>query len=561
MADRLDLVFLWHMHQPDYRTGPERTFALPWTLLHALKDYTDMAGHFERHPQVRSVINFVPTLLEQIEDYRQQLAGGSIRDPLLAALAATDEALADPGRRRFVLETCFLGNHERLVEPYPHYRRLHQLYLAAAGEPDAVAHYFATAYFADLVTWYFLVWFGETERRRSPLLARLFAQGTHFCEADRWALLALVKDVLDGLLPRYRRLAEAGQIELSTTPYAHPLAPLLIDLGSAREALPACPLPQSPRYPGGRERVSRHLALAKAVAAKHWGHPASGIWPAEGALSDAALALIDQAGATWTASSESVLAQSLRANGGDYQRARDLYRPWRVAGAGAARIYFRDERLSDLIGFEYARWHGRDAAAHLINELESIRRAAPDGETPIVSIILDGENAWEYYPYNGYYFFNDLFEGLADHPHLRTTTYAALSAEDREAADLPHLVAGSWVHGNLSTWIGDSSKNRAWDLLCMVKQSYDQMLSSGRLSPEQADIAEKKLLGCESSDWFWWFGDYNPARSVASFDALFRENLRDLYESLGLPAPASLDQAIAHGAGHPEAGGAMRRAK
>jgi alpha-amylase/alpha-mannosidase (GH57 family) len=226
-------------------------------------------------------------------------------------------------------------------------------------------------------------------------------------------------------------------------------------------------------------------------------------------------------------------------------------------------MFFRDERLSDLIGFEYAKWHGRDAAAHFVAELEQILADSPAGENPVVCVILDGENAWEHYPYNGYYFFEDLYALLDKHPGIRSSTFAELLARRGDAAprtaELPGLAAGSWVYGTLSTWIGDAAKNRAWDLLCAAKQSYDLVMQSGRLSPAESAAAERQLAICESSDWFWWFGDYNPAQAVASFDQLYRRNLGNLYHCLKLEPPRQLEHAISAGSASAE-GGTMRRA-
>jgi alpha-amylase/alpha-mannosidase (GH57 family) len=247
-----------------------------------------------------------------------------------------------------------------------------------------------------------------------------------------------------------------------------------------------------------------------------------------------------------------------------------MYRPYAVRDLEQQiHCFFRDDRLSDLIGFEYGKWFGRDAVNHFISELEQIYHQTEAHESPVVSVILDGENAWEYYPYNAYYFLSELYEALAAHPFIRMTTFSEYLAGCGEGAGrpacavaqtLPQVVAGSWVYGTLSTWIGSAEKNRAWDLLCAAKHSYDLVMASGRLSPSEQEAAGKQLADCESSDWFWWLGDYNPAPSVASFDLLFRQNLANLYRLLQLPVPASLDQPISHGgAGGAEAGGTMRR--
>ncbi len=294
--------------------------------------------------------------------------------------------------------------------------------------------------------------------------------------------------------------------------------------------------------------------------ATRFGAPPVGMWPAEGAISTPFAQLLADAGCRWIASGEGVLKHSLAASG-IHTAAHATYRPWRLESAPGMTLFFRDERLSDLIGFDYAKWHGRDAAQHLVTQLEAILDAASATEEPVVSIILDGENAWEHYPYNGYYFFDDLYGLLAQHPRIRTTTYAELLAQDQPIVTSPllQLVAGSWVYGTLSTWIGDKQKNHAWDLLCTAKQSYDLVLSSGRLSAEESALATRQLAICESSDWFWWFGDYNPATSVASFDHLFRHNLVHLYRLLQLEPPTQLEASISSGSSS-AVGGSMRRA-
>ena len=558
MAHSLDLVFLWHMHQPDYRAPGHGDFALPWTYLHAMKDYTDMAAHLERHPSLRAVVNFVPVLLDQIEDYATQIARRELRDPLLRLLAHPQPEALTADERRHALASCFRAHRAHAIDPFPAYQRLLAMHeLATAQGVDSTA-WLSGPYFADLVTWYHLAWTGESMRRALPLIAELMTKGEAYTHADRIALLDAIGDQLQQLLPRYRALAARGQIELSSTPYAHPIAPLMLSFESAREAWPDAQLPLSPCYPGGRERLDRHIAGAIEHHRERFGAPPAGVWPAEGAVSAASLARFSAHGVGWVATGEAVLANTLGPQ--HYVRERDLYRPWR--DASGVSIVFRDDRLSDLIGFEYAKWHGQDAARHFVAELDDILARTPDDVTPLVSVILDGENAWEYYPYNGYWFFADLYTLLAAHPRIRTCTLSdALDAHAARTGTLPPLVAGSWVHGTLSTWIGDPDKNHAWDLLCSAKHQYDIVLGSARLDDAARARAERLLSTCEGSDWFWWLGDYNPADSVASFEALFRRNLAALYAALGLTPPAQLERPLSRGGGHAEAGGTMRRAR
>ncbi|MBT9613296.1 MAG: glycoside hydrolase [Burkholderiales bacterium] len=566
---QLNLILCWHMHQPDYRNYANGEFVLPWTYLHAAKDYTDMAYHLEQNPQARAVVNFVPVLLDQLEDYARQFKTGEIRDPLLRLLAREDMGDLSSDERDLLLDRCFRCNHITMIDPYPPYRRLLKLFQEIDLHEDKHFEYLSGQYLADLVTWYHLIWVGESVRRNTELIPRLMSQGALFSYTDRRLLFELYGELIAGLIPRYRKLLEEGRIEVSTTPHYHPIAPLLIDLKSAREALPDSGLPETLAYPGGVERMVFHIDSAIASHEARFGRRPGGMWPAEGAVSQASLMLLAQHGVKWAATGEGVLVNSLRQSHGQVpEKAEYMYRPYRVHDATQQiHCFFRDDRLSDLIGFEYAKWYGRDAVANFVSELESIYRRTDPGENPVVSVILDGENAWEYYPYNGYYFLSELYEALTDHPHIRLTTFSEYLAECADKAapcarvdDLPKVVTGSWVYGNLATWIGDHAKNRAWDLLCAAKQSYDLVMASERLSLQARADASRQLADCESSDWFWWFGDYNPSHSVAMFDALFRSNLKNLYQHLQLPIPVALDHPISQGgATSAEAGGTMRR--
>jgi alpha-amylase/alpha-mannosidase (GH57 family) len=312
-----------------------------------------------------------------------------------------------------------------------------------------------------------------------------------------------------------------------------------------------------------------HLESAQRSHRRRFDAVAPGVWAAEGALSTAFLRLLAEHRIAWTASGQRVLTNTLRKAGLQAEEPREfLYRPYHVELEGhRLHCFFRDDLLSDLIGFEYKGWHGKDASTHFIAQLEQIRQQAPAGESPVVSVILDGENAWEYYPYNAFYFLDELYRALESHPAIRTATFSEVLADLGGASEagslarpLPPLVAGSWVYGNLSTWIGSEQKNRAWDLLASAKQCYNLVMASGRLSEAVMQSAARQLAICEGSDWFWWFGDYNPEQAVAIFDRLFRANLANLYQLLQLPAPAQLSEPISRGGGHPDLGGAMRRA-
>ncbi|GAC1459521.1 MAG: hypothetical protein PVSMB6_19220 [Steroidobacteraceae bacterium] len=557
---RLPVVLLWHMHQPQYRDALSGEYVLPWTYLHAIKDYTDMAAHLEDNPAARAVVNFTPLLIEQLGEIaasvEAHLAHGTLLpDPVLALLSSA-AVPAQPAARLALLQACLRAQRTNLIERFPAYAQLAEL-AKVLGTPERIA-YASDDYLRELAVWYHLAWLGETVRRSSALAAALERRGRDFSAAERRELLALIGTLVRDIIPRYRRLAQRGQCELSVTPYGHPIIPLLMDFGSAREALPATPLPAHPGYPGGVQRAAWHVEEAVRVFTRAFGERPVGCWPAEGAISDATLSLLAAHGFEWAASGEGVLRGSLETAGAAAAAPLAADRPYRVAGT-ALECFFRNDELSDRIGFSYATWHGDDAANNLVNELARLAEVYADGGHAVL-IALDGENAWEHYPFNGYYFLRALYQLLASDPRLELTTLRDCRARGLDARTLPKVRAGSWVHGTLATWMGDADKNRAWDLLCDAKQAFDRVMAGGTLDAEQRAQAGRQLALCESSDWFWWFGDYNPPEAVSQFDELYRRQLAALYARLNLPAPAVLAQVLSRGGGSAELGGVMRRA-
>ena len=560
-AARLPVILLWHMHQPQYRDALTGEYALPWTYLHAIKDYTDMAAHLESNRVARAVVNFSPLLIEQIEDIGGRIAehlkvGSPLPDPVLALLGPEPVPTEAPQRLQ-LLRACLRAQRRQMIERFGPYLELATI-AETLGTSERIA-YASDQFIHDLAVWYHLAWLGETVRRSHPLVTRLTERGRDFSAVQRRDLLTLIGELIGQVLPRFRRLAESGQCELSVTPYGHPIIPLLLDFRSARDAVKQMPLPAHALYPGGAARAAWHVEEAIRAFTRAFGTRPAGCWPAEGAISAGTLELLGSCGFRWAASSATVLRASLALSDADAARDPFAYnRPYRVGGS-AMSCFFREDTLSDLVGFTYATWHGDDAAANLVGELAQLARERSAGGNHAVLIALDGENAWEHYPFNGYYFLRALYTQLTHHPQLELTTLSDCLARGIQPAPLARVCAGSWVHGTLATWIGDAAKNRAWDLLCVAKEAYDRVMQ-GTADSAQRAAAGRQLALCESSDWFWWLGDYNPAEAVTQFDRLFRRQLVALYRRLNLAPPADLLQPIATGHGTPEHGGVMRRA-
>lgn len=556
---KLNVVLYWHMHQPLYKDVRTGEYHLPWTYLHVIKDYVDMAAHLEANPSARAVVNFTPTLLEQIDDYAQQIdayfsRNQVIKDDMLEALVQA-VLPASPEKRLEIIKHCLRANEERLIKRYPQYARLAEQAHFLETHPEAII-YLHDQYLADLLMWFHLAWMGETVRRSDLRIRQLMDKGHAFSLDDRNQMLRIIGELCANVIGRYRNLSERGQVELSMTPYAHPIMPLLFDIDSAREAMPDAPLPTCEHYPEGAERVDWHIKKGMDVFEKYFGTRAAGCWPSEGSISEKTVRALSEHGVKWLASGETVLRNSL--NHHHNVDAQCIHYPFRLEQT-QTRCFFRDDGLSDLIGFTYATWHADDAVANFAHHLENIADACADKDGAIVSIILDGENAWEFYPENGYYFLNTLYEKLASHPRINLTTYSDYLQQQQAAAELHRIVAGSWVYGTFSTWIGSEDKNTGWDMLCAAKRCVDEELASKPFSAQERDRIETQLAICEGSDWFWWFGDYNPAESVSDFEHLYRLQLSHLYILIGKTPPAYLTESFTHGGGKPSAGGTMRR--
>lgn len=542
----LNVVLCWHMHQPQYRDLLTGKQLRPWAYLHGIKDYVDMAVHLESVPEACAVVNFSPVLLEQLDEYSSQLAahlrdGAPLGDPVLALL--TPQGV--PGDRAEwpdLIRSCLRGHQENLIGRFEPYRELARLaaQLLESGSLGNASPQMLT----DLAAWFHLAWFGETVHRGDPRVQALVRRSGHFSAEDLRTLLECVADVLAGLVPRYRRLAGNGTVELSVSPWGHPILPLLHEFSDAREADPGVELPATPRYPGGADRARWHVARAVQAFSRSFGMRPQGCWPPEGALSTASMNLLQTFGFDWVASGESVLRRSLQRSRPGEPARDELSSAYRL-DAGRAACFFCDDELSDLIGFTYSKWHGDDAAADFVGRLDRIAAGQEDNSRRAVSVVVDGANAWEYYPFNGFYFLRALYQRLAAHPRLRLTTFSSCLRDGVAVRPLERLVAGSWIQGSLSSWVGSASRNRAWDMLCDAKSLFDQVVVEGGLSESEQLAAEEQLGACEGSDWFWWSADQQADEPEGRFDAIFRRHLLNLYTLLGEEPPPGLAEPTA----------------
>ena len=512
----VELVLLWHFHQPDYRSPRDLRSELPWVRLHASKDYLAMARRLEGHPGVRAVCNFTPILLDQLDE-----AARGAPDRLFGLLGEPVASLSAEQRTEVAARAS-------LVPPWALERWPVLGSLARRVGRGAAA--LSDTELITLECYFLLGWLNPLFHGQSEAASALAARGA-LGEPHRDALLSLHARLAGEVVGAYRELAGRGQIELACSPYTHPILPLLIDVRSALRARPHAPLPSEPF--AAPEDAETHIRRALERHARAFGAAPAGLWPSEGSLSPEAVEIVARAGVRWMASDEGVLWRSLPP--GERSRA-TLHRPWRLATpAGEMTLLFRDHELSDRIGFVYQRWDPEQAAADFVQRLKRIGEEHGGELPPLVSVILDGENCWEHYADDGGPFLEALYGALEADPDVRTRLPREL-IERREVARLETLHSGSWIDADFRIWIGHPEKNRAWDLIARTRRALVQAGTSLESHPD----AWRALYSAEGSDWFWWFGDDHETTDRAVFDRLFREHLQAACERAGLAAPGEL---------------------
>lgn len=546
--NRVHLMMLWHMHQPQYRDPASGQYVLPWTRLHALKDYWGMVRVLEEFPTVHATFNMVPSLGVQLEEY----ASGKFREPWFEAAFAPAEALM-PEQKDEILDRAFQVNRERLMSRWPRYLELAGR--VEAQTPKRAVTTFGLRDWRDLQTLSQLAWMDEEYFALDPVVARLASKGSDFTEQDKTALREKQIELLGRVLPEYRRAEESGQIEISCTPFYHPILPLVCDTDIARVSNSYTPLP-SPAY-RHPEDAREQLVRARQFHKRVFGSEPKGLWPSEGSVSDEALSLAADLGFRWAATDEGVLGRTLsigfgRDAAGVPENADKLYTPWRIQLGTTREIscFFRDHYLSDLIGFVYTRMNCEEGAADLHRRLRLIGERVNTGRPITVALILDGENAWEYYAANGRPFLREFYRRIANDPDIRALTATEALAQAGEIPTNAGIFPASWISANFDIWIGDREDVAGWQLLGEARRFYTEQAELRRNGAKEApsqkklDEAYEAILAAEGSDWFWWYGPEHSSSNDAEFDAMFRKQLTTVYRALGKDAPDELAEPI-----------------
>jgi alpha-amylase/alpha-mannosidase (GH57 family) len=536
------VAILWHMHQPYYQDLVTREHILPWVRLHALKDYFGMVALLREFPDVRLTFNLVPSLLVQLEAF----AADRAHDRYLDIGTKPAEALT-PDEASFMDRNFFHAHPDRMIAVYPRYAQL----LAMRGRAPGGTPAYSRQELRDLQVWQKLAWIDPLFLDRDPRVRALIDKGRQFSEDDKAVLRTVELELLNAVIPEYRDAARRGQIELSTSPFYHPILPLLCDTNVYREQHPASAMPR--RRFAHPEDALEQLTRAVQYHELLFGAKPAGVWPSEGSVSNAMVPLVARAGFSWMATDEQILARTLgvaftRDAAGYLDQPEQLYRPYEISVAGArTAAMFRDHTLSDLIGFVYANWNADAAADDFVGRLvEAGRRYARqrrsgDPAEPVIPIVLDGENAWEHFEGGGRPFLRALYARLSRHPELRTVTMGEACGD--ATASLNGVAAGSWIDADFYIWIGHADDHRAWSQLADARDALGEALGANAPAAPDAQAvarAHEELLIAEGSDWFWWYGDDHSSEHDAEFDDLFRRHLRNVYGLLQRPVPDDL---------------------
>jgi alpha-amylase/alpha-mannosidase (GH57 family) len=547
---QLRVVVLWHQHQPFYKDLVTGGYRLPWTRLHALKDYYGMVKLLDEFPQVHQTFNLVPSLITQIQDY----VSGEAQDPFLQVASKPAKDLSQ-AERQFALQYLFQANPVNVIGRYPRYRELWDKFRGAGGSAEKAEKSFSDQDFTDLQVLSQIGWFDEYFLAEKDI-AELIRKGRNFTLEDQQFVIERERELLGRVLPVHEAAASKGLIELSTSAFYHPILPLVCDTQMGAVSSPGLPLPQNRyRHPeDAREQLQRGLALHEKV----FGLRPQGVWPSEGSVSDEVLTIAHELGVQWMATDEGVLGRSLgtRFSRDDYGNldsdgAHRLYTTYRYEnGDTRMNMIFRDHTLSDLIGFVYSSMPPQDAANNLIHKIkESAKSLLENGQDAMVPIILDGENAWEYYPQSGREFLRRFYDGLQSDPGIEAVTVTEAIARHKNIAHLKSLVPGSWINANFNVWIGAPEDNKAWDYLYHARNFYAQ--AAPKATEKQCELAFEEIMIAEGSDWNWWYGPEHHSENDCDFDELYRKHLSNVYQALGGTPPDYLAQPIAGGVARP----------
>jgi alpha-amylase/alpha-mannosidase (GH57 family) len=528
---KLKIAFLWHHHQPFYKLNGE--YLLPWARLHGIKDYLDLSLILYDYPKIKQTFNLVPSLLKQLLDYKNDTANEIVLN--LTKKRSDELSFADKSN---IIKSFFICNYENMIKPHERFRELYE------KSTMSNINEFTIRDWLDLQVWYNLTWFGPISRQRSEI-KYLLAKGRDYTEDDKKLMLVAQREIINEIIPTFKRLMDMGQIEVSVSPFNHPILPLLIDSKSAHDSMPNIELPETIfNFP---QDAAAQIETAVEYYKQLFDRKPQGMWPSEGSVSNEALKLMSNAGINWVATDEMIIMNSI---GEGHDRLERFFPRVFNGGVEILHMFFREHFMSDLIGFQYSSWDADKASEDFINRLKYVRweLTSTYGEecldSAVVSIIMDGENCWEFYEDNGIDFLKALYSRLSNDDELTTVTFQEAINNYKEFAEpFSSIKAGSWIDGNFDIWIGQEEHRKAWSALSKARKLIDE--KRGCLNESAILEAMNIMYVAEASDWFWWYSDSHQAPNKYDFDYMFREHLKNIYRLMDSKPPEELEQPFA----------------
>lgn len=538
--DKIHIAFLWHNHQPMYKNPLTGIYELPWVRLHACKDYYDTVAILDDYPKIKSNFNLVPSLMIQLDDYARGAAHDKHMD--LTLKPAND---LNPDEKAFILQDFFMSNWKTMIDPNPRYKNL----LDKRGRQSDKSNFikiqkcFQVSEIRDLQVWFNLSWMDPYWREHDDFVKSLFIKGKDFTEEEKTSLIKKQLEICGMVVKKYKELQERGQIEISVTPFYHPILPLLCDSNNARGATPQINLPKKrfQHRKDAKEQIRKAVEYYKEL----FGVPPRGMWPSEGSVSEDVIPLFAEFGINWIATDEDILFKTKPSYSSNRHK---IYQPYKLDIMGQKlNMIFRDHAMSDSFGFVYSKWDAKTAVQNFLGSIHAIYNSLKNSpNNHLVSIILDGENCWEYFPNDGWDFLRLLYESISNDPVIETVTINEYINANQNTETLTKLFPGSWINGNFGIWIGHPEDNLSWDYLYDTRKFLTNFIEK---NPDKIDSPEiksawEKIYMAEGSDWNWWYGDDHSSENDDTFDFLFRQHLIGVYKELGEKAPDYLYKSI-----------------
>lgn len=528
---KLSIAFYWHMHQPVYQLNPQGDYLMPWIRLHAVKDYLDMLLISRKYKKLKLNFNLVPVLLDALINY-----GEYGYHDIHSRLTVKEISELTDDDKEFIINNFFDANYHSMILPNHEYNRLYQKF-QQAGENDI--NIFSNQEYSDLMALFNLAWFDPMYKNTYPALKKLIKKGSKYTLNDRKTIIEIQRNIIKQIIPAYREYSQKNKIEITTSPYYHPILPILLDIKCAKKTGDK-DLPSNLKMELDA-KIQTQMALDRIE--ELFGKRPKGIWPSEHCIDSNEINLFKQLGIKWTISDEGILSDSI-----NFEFARDfrghMEEPYHLVKSydyNGINIIFRDSLIPNLIGFEYPNHSPEGAANDLydrIKILQSKLLSSPD-KNHLLTIAMDGENCWENYIEDGSVFLNTLYSLIENDSTLETVLISEYLDKDNQKP-IDKISSGSWVNRNFKLWIGEPLKNLAWNYLKQVRDDFCNYVKRDSKNPN-IEEARRELFICEGSDWFWWYGEPNDSGRDNIFDYLFREHLKNIYRYLDLQTPEYLD--------------------